>query len=1285
MKRMLLSALPVLLALLPEAFAAAIPDGKLGRFIVPRMTKSPVLDGKIDPDEWKEAVAISGLAQQNPGGNWLIMRPTTYFIGWDPGHVYIACRTWIMPGYKPRVGGRAPGAVTAFDDGMEFNVKPMGKNVPAGRADSSYKFFISCMGSDGDLARVSVGQLFRNWQPHIQAATHLSEPGSAPLGGRWWEGEVVLSTEDFELSGPNQAGDVWRMLLAFNHIPGWMQAAIPINTGYFDANGFPEFILADSAPGVHVSMDELPGPLDGTAAAQFSVFNPAAQPAQVSVLAQYCEAREKAGTKEMELNEMLKKEQTLTVEPGKSAAFKVSEKLPRDLGKGTGGIFYRVSQGDKELFRYFVWFKLGYEERWVKYTPPQAAFPLSGSFNPARNNFLLQADTYYLDNPALAKSLHFRVGREGGLPVTEGDIKGTVYCYFSTLLQFPELEGGEYQVEATMQLDGGKELGPVKTSFKKLDEAKVFSAWWKNKLGDTERVIPPFEPLKKKGSTVSVWGRSYTLDALGLPREIVSQGQAVSAAPARFVVTIGGKELAIIADEDVSFDEKKEWRHSFKGKVKAKEAGLVFTSTGSVEQDGLVLLHVTFAPAEKEAVTLDALRLEFPVAGDTAECLLCGGPGGNFASLSHLILPADKPGRLWCTLDTGKGGSMMNVGSFYPDVWLGNERRGLLWWGDSDQGWVPDDDVPAHEVLREGTTVVLRNNIIGKPFKLTGPRTITFSYMASPFRPLVKGWRMAIHSEDGTFDGPHKKGKDPKTGQSIDGWCWLNPPSYDPAEWGTLWAQFKQEADAKVKREQPFNPAQARNRNYVHTSVPLVGWGPLTCDPVAPGYFAPEWAENTFSPSQRDFLIGLCGRAFAEGGLRTIYWDIFYIHCSKNEQNGTAYRLPDGRLQPTYQGFNLRQYMMRLYALMYDHGLTPGSNVSHATNSFPLAAFPWMDAVLDGEWAEITDATPRDWVDFYPVQRMRPMALAENFGTLISWMSLFHVSDKEREKKLFRGFMDYQRLHDTWTGQDGRFPPQAVLDFGLNDERLQYVPYWRNKELLSDDKDLLVSQWRLPGRVLLLVFNNNREQTKEAQFKLDFDALGLGKPEQCSISELGGCGDPAVLLNSQARLLAVPGLLPHTGRYIGLRTEREEDLKRVLAAFGTVAAHVNAQNRLSGANPVELLDWGLVSPQTEWLGFQAVHEVACSDAEVEIAAWRQPDRVLLVVANMNAAKAKDVKLDIDLGALGLVPKLPWQEFVRVRTFAPEKTPPATLDFYERKLNIPKLEPKTVRLVGVRLY
>ena len=82
----------------------------------------------------------------------------------------------------------------------------------------------------------------------------------------------------------------------------------------------------------------------------------------------------------------------------------------------------------------------------------------------------------------------------------------------------------------------------------------------------------------------------------------------------------------------------------------------------------------------QKPVQVEALRIEYPLAEADADCLLCIGPGGNFSSKTTMLLPKGKQGRLWSTLNTGRPGSQMAVGSFYPTVWIGNERRGFLWW-----------------------------------------------------------------------------------------------------------------------------------------------------------------------------------------------------------------------------------------------------------------------------------------------------------------------------------------------------------------------------------------------------------------------------------------------------------------------------------------------------------------------------------------------------------------------------------------------------------------------------
>jgi len=841
--------------------AGPVPSDKLPAFAVPKVSNPPRIDGTIGTDEWREAVAISGVANQQD--NFLFPRPTTFFLAWDDDHLYLACRTWVMPGYKPHISGRSTDTASVGDDGMELHFQPLGKNVAEGRTDSSYKFFVNCLGMSGEYVRVAVGQLFRNWLPQFRCAARLTGPGTAPKGGQWSECEMSASTRDFELSGPNRAGDKWKFMLGFNHMPMWMQARIPSNSGYFNPDAYCEGTLTENTPAVQVTMEELPGPCDGTGAVTLRAYNPTAKAVLLDFIAEFSDIRKK---------------QTLRVEPGKSGSFSLREKLPDSLKKGH--IYYRVSEGKRELFRYFAFFKVGYPESQMKFVPPESAFPFTGVFNPIRLSLFIDADAYYLNRPEDAKEVRYEVRHQDGKDIlASGKLTKPLLSRFTKLVQLPALEEGQYVVEAFLHTKDGERLGPEQREFVKLDESKAFGEWWKKGLGPVDRVIPPFVPMTRSGNRITVWGRSYTLNGLGLPDAVQSREGQVMASPSRLVLRVNGREEVVSLRGRPKFKETTRWRVQFEGK--ARSLSIRFSSKGFIEQDGLLWLEMTYEPLTKKPVTIESLRFEYPVADEQADSLLCLGTGGNYSARTTMLVPRKKEGLLWSTLDTGRLGASMTVGSFYPCVWLGSERRGLLWWGDSDRGWVPDNDVPAHEVLRHGAEVILRNNIIGAPFELSAPRTIKFGLMASPFRPLVKNWRSVLSSYDGTFSGGESWGykwrKDPKTGKPYDGWNLLTPPSDDPDEWSTIWSEYKKKSDAKIRKERPFNPGGARNWMFVHTSLPLVGYGWKSPDKETTGYFAPEWGNSeSYTDSNIDYYLYLADRAFREGGLKTIYWDIFF-------------------------------------------------------------------------------------------------------------------------------------------------------------------------------------------------------------------------------------------------------------------------------------------------------------------------------------------------------------------------------------------------------------------------
>ncbi|MEI6970845.1 MAG: glycoside hydrolase domain-containing protein [bacterium] len=1294
----------------------ALPPERVPAFAVPRISQPPKIDGTIDWHEWQEATAVSGVGQC--GDDILLPRPTTFYLAWDPEHLYMACRIYLRANYKPKVtSGRTQGLAYVWDDGLELHWQPMGANVPGANTKNSFKWFLNCAGLIGDCSRLALGQQFKNWAPQFVIKTRLTEPGSAPNGGRWWEMEMSSTPRDFELGGAHSAGDTWRVMLGVNHIPSWLQARIPCNGGYLEPFGYNVLTLVENTPGVQMTMDSLSNlSSDGTAAMVIRAFNPTAQPVDVNVTVDVASA--------------IKTNLTLTVPPGEASEFALNEKLPEKVRAGSAWV--EVKQGARQLFRHTFNFKTGSNPLMMAPVPPPdtSKFAFETRFNPVRSWLLIKADTYYLEDSVHAKSLRYRVTAEAdGKVIAEGQVILMADYYLQDVVELPQLEPGKYRVEAFMELVEGKVLGPMTGQFEKKDEASEFARWWGKKVGDVERVLAPYTAIRKvrvpggaeapgvKGTGreerkskpvnvpgFSLLGREYALDALGLPVAIRSAGESVLSGPARIVVLSNGKETVIPVGA-AKITEHKDWRVRFEGK--ASGGGLDFTASGWLEQDGLVYVDLTYQPSG-DAVRVDAMRIEFPLSEKDADCLLCIGPGENYSSRTTMLLPDEKQGRLWSTLDTGITGCGMGLGSFYPTVWVGSERRGFLWWADNDKGWVQDDTVPAHEVVREkssagevngatGTSVVLRNHIVAKPIKMRGPRTVSFSYMATPFKPMPKGFRTTITTEDGTFWIPFRGvRKDSKTGQlvqpPISGHVnWIHPESRYPEEWPALWAEQKAQADSYARQHQWYDPYRARSGiNFTHMSFQIMGYGRKSLENDVYSYFGSEWEAghwDTWNETYTDYAMTLFEPAFKDGGVRHTYWDLAFPIHNGDLLSGLAYRLPDGRVQPGYNGWNIRRFMMRLWSLMLDAGIVPGGNGFHSTNAYLPIAMPWVDAVTDAELPLHLDSSPLDWVDKYPPERMRAMSVCHSWGVAIAWMSLLESKDNGKKVSAARSQAQWVWMHESWLNNwisVNHMPilstmPESVLDWGVNAADTVYNPYWRNPYATCADKDVLVSLWQTPGEghVTLGIFNFDGKAARDAAVTVDLAKLGLTAGQVCARTLFADSDGTTAELDSSTGIVRVKALQAHKIILVGLAVSNATEIARATKAIPAWVA---------GGLPAAVVDFGLVRKETKHYAPGRARGVTCDDPAIRIGMWLLPDRIMLSVFNSDEKQARGAAVKIDLGKLDLVPELVWQEFVRVRQFYAEANAPApVLDFYGRTLKVDAIPPGCGRLIAIRRY
>ena len=540
--------------------------GEESAFAVPRMTAQPKIDGVIDPAEWRSAAAVSGALDQ--GNDLLDARPVTFYLGWDAGHLYLACRAYLPAKYKPAIAtGRSPDGATCFDDGLELLFKPLGGNVDAQHRVTEYKLNINCLGYGGEYTRLVVGQIMKNWEPKMNAAARFTKPGTAPNGGSWWELEAVFANPDFELVGDNKAGDKWLMMLGVNHLPavGWMQERIPCIGGYFTPQGKSAVTLVENAPAIQMTMNSLSNlASDGTASLSVKAFNPAQIAAQVKV--------------DVNVADKIVKSETLDLPPGSEKVFVMNEKLPGDVKSGRMSL--KVTEKDRPLLSYIALFKVGsYLERLAPYKAKNPnEFDFAVRFNPLRGLLHLHADSYYLPDPAAAKSLKYAITRKGAAkPVAEGEITRLSEWYFDEVLTLKDLPAGNYEVTGSIMLKDGQTFGPRNGSFEKKDEATAFPEWWNNQVGEPERVVAPFTAITRKADSLACWGREYKLGGLGLPNRITSQGGKVLAAPARIVVTVNGKEQVVKLGAPVITDAK-DWRVRFNGK--AEGGGLAFEAEG---------------------------------------------------------------------------------------------------------------------------------------------------------------------------------------------------------------------------------------------------------------------------------------------------------------------------------------------------------------------------------------------------------------------------------------------------------------------------------------------------------------------------------------------------------------------------------------------------------------------------------------------------------------------------------------------------------------------------------
>ena len=639
--------------------------------------------------------------------------------------------------------------------------------------------------------------------------------------------------------------------------------------------------------------------------------------------------------------------------------------------------------------------------------------------------------------------------------------------------------------------------------------------WFKTTLGKEDRLLPGFTPVRAEGSVLRCVGREYEIGANGFPSRIVADGEQILAAPVALHAEKGGKTWVVAGGKS-----KSRQISDTRAEYVAKADG--YTLKGSLEQDGLLRFTIRFLSVPDA----DRVWLEIPVKKEFATLFHACGEGirANPAG----FVPAGE-GVVFKSRDIPQ----THVSNFIPYCWVGTDTRGICYAADNDMGWTHSEKRDAVEIVRKPDgTVSMVLNVLNAPFD-AGARNVELALMASPVKPMPKGWRgwsdgfgykgtlnatvLASSPYWGNFTGwaarypawqdfgyVRKLREAVDSGKVDDSYLkgWIDRVCSDASS-ETAWVNRK---DAKAKRA--YVTAHAGCGMRMAASLhgkpnPILYF--YTCD--ADGaqnlaeyvMFRDEWAACKVAiPSYADYAIWYLDK-MVEAGMRGIYDDNTFICCNFNWATGEAKVDENGVVHPSFGIWNSREYRRRQANVLVSRGLFPWITVHHTNgNILPVLGFAANSMGMEWKYG------PSDFQTRFSPDYIRAVCQGLQggfFPTVLDGITgLGGAANKAERIRVTRTMMASLLVHEVRPtiprGSDGKtviYIMNTLMDFGIGAEDCKYTAYWdAANPVVCSDKDVLVSVYRR-GKKLLAVCGGWADGDREVELSLKRGGFSLAK------------------------------------------------------------------------------------------------------------------------------------------------------------------------------------------------
>ena len=715
-----------------------------------------------------------------------------------------------------------------------------------------------------------------------------------------------------------------------------------------------------------------------------------------------------------------------------------------------------------------------------------------------------------------------RVSLKGGFPMGGGD-KELMLIRKSVPIG-AELAEGEYVASIVAE---GEEDILIETEF----SVRKYE-WFKNSLGKEDRLLPGFTPVEVEGSKLKCVGREYEIGANGFPLRVFADGKQILADE----VALWGEKKGIVAKLGMQSVERGVPSQIISRKLsdtKAEYATIAdgYSVKGFLEQDGLLRFTIDF----NRVPDADRVWFEIPVKKEFAALFHACGEGLR-ANPGGFVPPGE--GVVFRSRDIPQ----THVSNFIPYCWIGTDTRGICYAADIDIGWMHSDNRDAVEIVRKADgTVSIVLNLLNNIADVQGcsPPKIELSLMASPVKPMPKGWRgwsdgfryngtlnarvlgsppywgnftawTGRYPAWGEFEYVRKLREAMDTGKADEVYIkdWINRVSNSTSpetEWVNKMAPDKRRAYVERHARAAFGVATSLHR----TKNPILYF--YTCDGTVAStlaeyaMFRHEWADCKVAiPSYADYALWYLDKML-DVGMQGVYDDNTFIFCNFNWATGEAKVDEKGVVHPSFGIWNSREYRRRQANILVTHGLFPWITVHH-TNGNILPVLGYAANSMGMEWKYgASDFQTRFSPDY--IRAVCQGLQGGFFPTAIAGITGLGGAEKKEERiRVTRTMMASLLVHEVRpTMQHGSESKTVIdimdilMDFGIGKEDCTYTAYWNEgNPIACSDKDVLVSVYSRDGR-FLAVCGSWADGDREIELSLKRGAIVSAKnAETCA-------------------------------------------------------------------------------------------------------------------------------------------------------------------------------------------